>query len=126
MRGKRDSAAASGSPAATCVANRGEHARRARLVGLLGDGGERLVERHAGRDQRRELARQQRQQRRREAGRRGVRRAPCPGRLDRRREQSVAAQLVANRARAGGIEQSALGATGAVDCFVAKRGHRRG
>jgi len=40
------------------LANRRKHARRARLIGLLGDGGKGLVERHAGRNQRRELARQ--------------------------------------------------------------------
>jgi hypothetical protein len=53
-----------------------------------------------------------------------VRGARGPGWLDRRREQAIAAELIANRARGGGVEQSALGATGAVDCLVAKRGHR--
>ena len=41
---------------------------RARIVGLLGDGGEGLVERHPGAHERRELARRQRDLRRGQAG----------------------------------------------------------
>ena len=49
VRGQRASAPASVSPAATCARSAADELRRARVVGLLGDRGERLVERHARR-----------------------------------------------------------------------------
>ena len=102
------------------VADRFQEPRRAGMIGLLGQRGQRLVERHSRCDQCRHLPRRKRQQHRRQPRRFGERRDGAGGGLDRRRKQAVGAQQIARRARGRRIDDPASWPTGGVDGLVTK------
>ena len=100
-----------------------EHACRGRLIRLLGDGGERAIERHARRDQRCQLARDEREQRRGDSRRFRAHRAASGRGLDRGRKKAVSPELIAHRTRGRAFEQAPARPSRSVDSFEAEFRH---
>src|SRR5437870_1460033 len=98
--------------------------RCGRMVGLFGNGGEGLIERHAGADQCGELSRRERQERRCEPCRFRAAAWCFRGGLDRGRKQTIAPELIAYRSRGRRLEHAAARATGDVEGLITKRWHR--